>query len=165
MNEYYISRENESEEDIEHYGVPGMKWGVRRYRNKDGSLTAKGKIKAKRAFAEEDNARYGTANKTVNRRKVAEKYSSYKTPKQKAADEKYHKSWNAYEKYVSNYGKTNRDIQRKYEHDYDHTRRGKKLLKEFVDSYNAREKAYTGEKWFWKYEKELAKASLKDYAI
>lgn len=46
MNEYYISRENESEEDIEHYGVPGMKWGVRRYRNKDGSLTAKGKIKA-----------------------------------------------------------------------------------------------------------------------
>ena len=92
MNEYYISRENESEEDIEHYGVPGMKWGVRRYRNKDGSLTAKGKIKAKRAFAEEDNVRYGTANKTVNRRKVAEKYSSYKTPKQKAADEKYHKS-------------------------------------------------------------------------
>lgn len=29
MNEYYISRENESKEDIEHYGVLGMKWGAR----------------------------------------------------------------------------------------------------------------------------------------
>lgn len=29
MNEYYISRENESKEDIEHYGVFGMKWGVK----------------------------------------------------------------------------------------------------------------------------------------
>lgn len=26
-----------------HYGVLGMKWGIRRYQNKDGSLTAKGR--------------------------------------------------------------------------------------------------------------------------
>ena len=26
-----------------HYGVKGMKWGVRRYQNEDGSLTPKGK--------------------------------------------------------------------------------------------------------------------------
>lgn len=26
-----------------HYGVKGMKWGVRRYQNSDGTLTAKGK--------------------------------------------------------------------------------------------------------------------------
>lgn len=26
-----------------HYGVKGMKWGVRRYQNKDGTLTAAGK--------------------------------------------------------------------------------------------------------------------------
>lgn len=29
--------------DLAHYGVIGMKWGVRRYQNKDGSLTAAGK--------------------------------------------------------------------------------------------------------------------------
>ena len=26
-----------------HYGIPGMKWGIRRYQNKDGSLTNAGK--------------------------------------------------------------------------------------------------------------------------
>ena len=31
-----------------HYGVKGMKWGVRRYQNFDGSLTAAGKKKYSR---------------------------------------------------------------------------------------------------------------------
>lgn len=30
-------------DELLHYGVKGMKWGVRRYQNKDGTLTAKGK--------------------------------------------------------------------------------------------------------------------------
>ena len=32
----------DSSSDIRHHGVKGMKWGVRRYQNPDGSLTAEG---------------------------------------------------------------------------------------------------------------------------
>lgn len=32
-----------SKDDAQHHGVLGMKWGIRRYQNKDGSLTARGK--------------------------------------------------------------------------------------------------------------------------
>lgn len=36
-------------DELMHHGVKGMKWGVRRYQNKDGSLTALGKYKQYKA--------------------------------------------------------------------------------------------------------------------
>ena len=32
-------------DELMHYGVPNMKWGVRRYQNKDGTLTPEGRAR------------------------------------------------------------------------------------------------------------------------
>ena len=37
---------------IVHWGIPGMKWGVRRYQNRDGTLTAAGKARYDRDVRE-----------------------------------------------------------------------------------------------------------------
>lgn len=41
-----------NESTLQHWGIKGMKWGVRRYQNKDGSLTAAGQKRYDRDLRE-----------------------------------------------------------------------------------------------------------------
>lgn len=45
-----------TENELVHYGVKGMKWGVRRYQNYDGSYTRKGVARFQKASSEYDSA-------------------------------------------------------------------------------------------------------------
>ena len=57
----------ENDSYLEHHGVLGMKWGVRRYQNKDGSLTSAGKRRYGTSDASPESIAKGK-NKHIQRR-------------------------------------------------------------------------------------------------
>lgn len=64
---------------LAHYGIKGMKWGVRRYQRKDGSLTSAGKNRYNENYTEkqrkQDRAMYGNrAERRINRRRDVQEH-------------------------------------------------------------------------------------------
>ena len=53
-----IVTRNKSEDELYHFGIKGMKWGVRRYQNSDGTLTSKGKARYTRDAKEKEFNKY-----------------------------------------------------------------------------------------------------------
>lgn len=63
---YIITRTNQ--EELYHFGVKGMKWGVRKYQNSDGTLTDIGKNKVSKEYRKYINKTRDDINKRYSKR-------------------------------------------------------------------------------------------------
>lgn len=73
MNYYLIDDRFYSSDELYHHGIKGMKWGVRRYQNKDGTLTAAGKKRVMERSGEYLKPYY-EEKRYANREIVADKW-------------------------------------------------------------------------------------------
>lgn len=65
-----------------HHGIKGQKWGVRRYQNPDGTLTAEGKVKKSRYDAREQKKTDVKNRQTMSMDELRKKVERLKMEKQ-----------------------------------------------------------------------------------
>lgn len=83
-----------NEDYLMHYGIKGMKWGVRRYQNADGTLTAKGEKRLAKNEAYRDKLVKKAQKKAdKNKSKAAEAEYNVKDLKKRGTKSQAYRDW------------------------------------------------------------------------
>ena len=77
------------DEYLQHHGILGMKWGIRRYQNTDGSLTAEGKKRRASQGTDKPISKRAARKKALKEAKAAYKSSSDTYLRQMKAGERF----------------------------------------------------------------------------
>lgn len=83
--------DNIHENELQHWGIKGMRWGVRRYQNSDGSLTPAGQKRYNKEVEKlkKETAKVKAAEKeAANRKKVQSKFDKLEAKKQELEERK-----------------------------------------------------------------------------
>lgn len=67
------------DDELYHFGVKGMKWGVRRYQNEDGSLTSLGKKRDKMLSDRKTAKKHSTTSNMVKAEYSRREFEDAKT--------------------------------------------------------------------------------------
>lgn len=85
----FVYDDDEEESDyleghLQHHGILGMKWGVRRYQNADGSLTDAGRKRYDKVASSSTQSKLDTSDAL----RISKKTSSYQAAKEKSSTKK-----------------------------------------------------------------------------
>ena len=79
MNYYIVDGQIYSINELYHHGIKGMKWGVRRYQNPDGSLTSAGRKRAEKDAKRIANIQSKYNDRAISQEKVKKAINKAKT--------------------------------------------------------------------------------------
>lgn len=79
------------ESSLQHWGIKGMKWGIRRYQNKDGSLTPAGRKRYSDGSSSSTSGKSKDPSSTPQAKKTSSSSSSTKKSKKEKPEPAYKK--------------------------------------------------------------------------